>query len=123
MRLIPAFAAACLLAGCSASQTEAVDSTVTLSLATAQADLTKAVSVYQIGKGLALVAEIANPTIAPDVMGITAVVDPLVAQAQTLLADATADAPAVESLAQTILAQATSLTVTAAPSIKAVPAS
>lgn len=105
------------LVGCAASTTAAVTATVS----TAQAKLQSAINLWGIAKGIAQVAAIADPALAP-ILGVgIAAVDPLVSQAQTALNMATVDATAIEALAATITAQANTLTVQAAPVITVVP--
>ena len=119
MRII-AIPALCLLAACSTGTTAKVQSTVAGSLATAQADLGKAVTFYGVAKGIALAAELAEPSIKPVVDEALAVLDPLSATAQQLLATTQTDAAPVEALAVEIQAQAVALANTAAPAVKVV---
>ena len=103
------------VAGCAGAS-----ATVSTTLATAQTDLSKAIAVYQTVKGMALVAEVAQPSIAPVVTKAIAVLDPLMATAQQALTSVTADAPTLESMAQNLITQATALMQTAAPAVKVV---
>jgi len=108
------------LAACSTAQTANINTGVQTGLTTAQTDLQKAVTFYGIAKGIALAAELADPGVAAQINTAIAVLDPLVATAQQLLASSSTDAPAIESLAAQLQSQATSLTVTAAPAVKVI---
>lgn len=108
------------VASCTAAQTTAIDSAVTTALAAAQADASKAISFYQTAKGIAEVAALADPTLAGTINAGIAVLDPLMATAQTALNSATTDAPTLEALATQIQSQAVALEQTAAPAIKVV---
>lgn len=106
------------LAGCAASTVTATTATVSK----AQADLQLAINFYGVARGIANVAVAAQPSLAVVVLPVVARVDPLVAKAQTALYEASLDATAIEALAATINAQATALTVKAAPAVVVVPA-
>lgn len=106
-----------LVGACSATTTAAVTATVSK----AQQDLQTAINLYGIAKGIAQVAAVAEPALAPILTGGIAAIDPLVSQAQTALNAATVDATAIEQLAATITAQANTLTAQAAPAVKVVP--
>lgn len=105
------------LAGCAASTTAAVTATVS----SAQTKLQDAISLWGIAKGIAEVAGIADPALAPILGAGISVVDPLVVEAQSALNAATVDAAAIETLAATITARANALTVQAAPVVTVVP--
>lgn len=94
---------------------------ITTTLTTAQADVQKAISLYQIAKGIAEVAELADTTLAPAITAGFAVTNPIVAKAQTALTDASTDAAALEALVAQISAQANTLTVQSAAVVKVVP--
>ena len=116
--LVPVAAAAMLLSGCAGAATSA---TTAATIPAAQAKLRAAVTLYGISKGIAEVAAIADPGLAPVLGTVIATLDPLVARAQPALA-APVDATAIEALAATISAQANALTLVAAPVIRVVPA-
>lgn len=109
---------AAMLAACSPAQKATVDA----SIATAQVDAQNALVLYGIAKGIAQVAVVGNPTLAPAIAAFIAKADPLVAKAQMALADASTDAVALEALVAQIQAQANAMTVTAAPSVDVVAA-
>lgn len=105
------------LAGCASTTNNAVTATVS----GAQFKLQMAINLWGIAKGIAEVASIADPALAP-VLGVgIAAVDPLVARAQAALTVAEVDAVAIENLAAEITARANSLTVKAAPVVVVVP--
>lgn len=83
--------------------------------ATASADLAKAVQFVGVAKGVALVAEMSDPSLKPILDPLMARLDAAVALAQAAQGDATIDAAA-------ITAQAADLTRLAAPVITVVPA-
>lgn len=89
-------------------------------LAIAQRDLGVAVTAYGVAKGLAEVAELAQPSLAQPLIAAELALDPQVARATALLADAAADAPQLTALATSIIRQVAALTVTAAPAIAVV---
>jgi hypothetical protein len=103
-----------VLAGCTTAQVN----TVTTSLATAQADASEAVTLYNVALGIAEVAAVSEPTLAPTLTQIEAVAGPIVSQLEPLVSDASADASTIESLVSTLKTQANSLTVAAAPAVK-----
>lgn len=105
------------LGACTSSTTAAVTATVSK----AQTDLQSAINLYGIAKGIAQVASVADPALAPILGGGIAALDPLVAQAQTALNAATVDATAIEALATAITAQANMLQAQAAPVVTVVP--
>jgi hypothetical protein len=110
------------LAGSAALPTTAnITTATTATISKAQQDLQAALNLYGIAKGIGEVAAMADPAIGPIVAGITAVADPVVAQAQTALNDASTDAAAIEALSAQITAQANAMTVQAAPSITVIP--
>jgi len=109
-----------MLAGCQTSQTASTAATVTSALTTAQAAVNQAVTFYGVAKGIAQVAEAADPTLAAPISTAIAVLDPLVVTAQAALQVATTDAPTLEALAAQIQSQAQALETTAAPAIKVV---
>lgn len=116
----PAVLMLCLafgLAGLTACST----STTAVSLATAQVDAQNAIALYGVSKGIAEVAELTNPTLAPMIDAGIALADPIVAKVQIALGDAATDATTLEALVAQIKTQANALTVTAAPAIKVVP--
>lgn len=71
-------AALLALGGCTTSATVATAPVVS----TAQADVTKALGFYQTAKGIALVAEIAQPQLKPYVDATVARLDPIAATIQ-----------------------------------------
>lgn len=109
-------AAAAVLAACSPAQ----QATVTTSMATAQADVQNAVTLYGISKGIAQVAALSNPALAPAISAGIARTDPLVAAAQLAVANASTDAVALEAMVAQIKGQADALTVVAAPAVTVV---
>ncbi len=115
--LLPVAAVTLLLAACAGTANTATTTTIPA----AQAKLQAAVRLYGISKGIAEVAAIADPGLAPVLSAVVATLDPLVARAQPALV-APSDATAVEALAETISEQANALTLVAAPVIKVVPA-
>jgi hypothetical protein len=115
------FAALLVVTACTPAQQASTASAVTTSLSTAQADLDKAKLVYGIAKGMAPIAEAAGLP-ASTVTAITTKADAAFATAQAALTAGTTDATAIAALVKTFSDQATALTVTAAPFIKAVPA-
>jgi uncharacterized protein YceK len=119
-KIVIALIAVLALSGC--AQVQAFNSTVAADLPTAQQAAQAAINIYQIDKGLAEVAMVADPSLAAVIAPAIALADPLVAKAQADLNSATAVASDVMSLAQTIQAQATAIAATAAPAIKVVPA-
>ncbi len=117
-----ALAGACLFGLSACADTAITPTTVTTSLTTAQQDLQKALNLYGIAKGIAQIAEMADPALEPVLAPAIAVTDPLVAKAQVALNDASADATALEALVAQISSQANALTVQSAAVIKVVPA-
>lgn len=111
----------CLCACGSLPTPGAVQAATTATISKAQTDLQAAINVYGVAKGIGQVASLAVPGLVPIVAAATAVADPLVAQAQTALNAATVDANAIEQLAAAINAQASALTLAAAPAVKVVP--
>jgi hypothetical protein len=110
------------LTGCAG--TSALTATQT-SLTDAQTVLTAAntaLNSYGIAKGIAEVAEVADPALAPILGNAIATADPLVSQLQAAVSAAQIDTAAVQALVAQISAQATTITTTAAPVIKVVPA-
>lgn len=120
MRILPTLCAVALLAGCAG--TSVTPTTVATSLTTAQADAQKAINLYGISKGIAEVAALADPALDPIIAAGIAAGDPIVAQAQTALNDASTDAAALEALVAQISQQADALTVQSAAVVKVVPA-
>lgn len=108
---------ALLLSGCASSS----NSPSSADIPAAQAKLQAAITLYGISKGIAEVAVVADPALAPILASVIGTLDPLVARARPALA-APADAGAIEALAATISEQANALTLVAAPVIKVVPA-
>lgn len=113
------------LVGCTPAQQTAP---VTGTLATINADAAKAqsavntaVTLYGIAKGIAQVAALADPSLAPTLNGFIAATDPIIAKAPAVASAAMSDINAATALAATVTAQANALTVVAAPAIKAVP--
>jgi hypothetical protein len=124
MRLptIAILALSAALTGCAG--TSALTATQT-SLTDAQTVLTAAntaLNSYGIAKGIAEVAEVADPALAPILGSAIATADPLVSQLQAAVSAAQIDTAAVQALVAQISAQATTITTTAAPVIKVVPA-
>ena len=111
---------AAMLGGCAQVQTTAT--AIKADLPTAQQKAQAAIDLYGVAKGIALVAEVADPTVAPALIAGIAIADPLVAKAQLALNDATADAGTVAALADQITAQANVITAKAAPVVKVVAA-
>ena len=115
---------AAMLAGCTAAQ----QAKVTMAVATANSDFSTgaksvqtAINLWGIAKGIAQVAEVAEPALTPVLSVAIAAADPVVAKAQVALNDATTDVATLQALATTITQQANAITATAAPVIKVVP--
>jgi hypothetical protein len=106
------------LAGCSTATK--VEATIASDLPKAQQSARIAVNLWGIAKGIALVAEVAQPALVPVLAPAIAIGDPLAAAATLALNDTTADAGAVSSLAAQITTQANAITATAAPAVKVV---
>ena len=106
-----------LLSGCAANNA----TSVTTLLAAAQTDLANAINFVQTAEGIANVAEIAFPQIAPTITAIENVLNPLMTTAQNALNDATQTAPALQALTMQLTTQAANLTQVAAPAVKVVP--
>lgn len=104
------------LAGCSAAQ----QAQVTTTLATAQADAQKALQFWGVIKGMALVAEAAQPSLVPVLAPRIAAVDLLVAKATNAITLAQGDAVAIEAIVTQITEQAKTVANQAAPAIKVV---
>ena len=102
------------LGACAAS----AGTTVQSDLASAKADLGRAVDAYGIAKGIADVAVAANPSLAAPVAQTESVIDPLIAKAQAVLA--TADASQIAQLVQEIQQQIVVIETATAPQIKVV---
>jgi len=120
MRNILLISAAALgLVACSTGSATTTSATTTLT--TAETAVQSAINFYGIAKGIAEVAEVADPTLAAPIQVAISVLDPLVASAQSALTSATADAPTLISLASQIQSQAAQVETLAAPAIKAVP--
>lgn len=98
-----------------------VEAATTATVSQAQADLQTAINLYGVAKGIGQIASLANPAVGAVVTGITSFADPVVAQAQVALNDATTDAASIEALVTQITAQANNLTLKAAPAITVVP--
>ena len=110
------------VAGCASASS--IVTTATTSLADAEGHLQAAIDLYGISKGIAEVAALADPGLAPVLLATTATLDPLVSRARSDLAvarTAAVDTAAIEALAASITAQANALELAAAPVIKAVP--
>lgn len=119
-RLIPIACVIALLAGCAG--TSVTSTTVATSLTTAQQDTQNAINLYGVAKGIAQIAELADPALDPAISKGIAIADPIVAKAQLALNDASADATALEALVTQITQQADALTVQSAGVVKVVPA-
>ena len=89
-------------------------------LASAKADLGRAVDAYRIAKGIADVAVAADPTLAAPVQQTESVIDPLIPKAQAMLAEANVDALQVAQLVQEIQQQIVVIETTTASQIKVV---
>lgn len=117
-----------LLAGCATlpnlpalPTTANVQAATAATISQAQQQVQQAITLYGIAKGIAEVGATADPAIAPVVGVAIATLDPLVAQAQTALNDATTDAAALIALAGQIQAQASALTLATAGKVTVVP--
>ena len=96
----------CLALGaCTTAQTTQTNTALT----TAQNDLNAAVVAYNLAKDAATIAVQADPKLASPFAAAEALADPVVAKAQIVIADATADAPTLESMAALIQAQVAAL--------------
>ena len=110
------------LTGCAQlSAATSATTAVSVSVSAAQDRLQAAIDLYGIAKGIAEVAAVADPSLAPALVTLTATVDPQVARAQAILTAGTVDVAAIQALAATISAQANALELQAAPVIKVVP--
>ncbi len=89
-------------------------------LASARADLSRAVDAYGIAKGIADVAVAADPTLAAPVEQTESVIDPLIPKAQAMLAEADVDALQITQLVQEIQQQIVVIETTTAPQVKVV---
>ncbi len=121
-RLMFPAALALAVAACSPAQHASTTATVNNALTVAQQDAQAAINMYGIAKGLAEVAIVSDPSLAPVLTTAIAAADPIVAKLQTALTAADATVPAIEALVSQITAQANTLTLQAAPVVKAVPA-
>ena len=110
-----ALAAALALAGCTTAQVQTASTSV---ISTAQADVTKALGFYQTAKGIALVAEIAQPSLKSYVDGTIARLDPIAAGIQL----AAPGAAGIATQAASLVDEAVALESATAVAIKAVPA-
>ena len=108
--------AAVSLGACTTTASTSVQS----DLATAKADLSRAVDAYGIAKGMADVAVAADPALAAPVAQVEGVVDPLIPQAQAMLAAANVDALQVTQLLAQIQQQIVVIETTTAPQVKVV---
>jgi uncharacterized protein YceK len=118
------FAAAITLGlpGCGSLPTvTAATTAAAATVSKAQTDLQDAINAYGVAKGIAQVATLVQPEIGPAVSAATAIGDPVVAQAQTILNAGTSDANAIEALVTTIESQAQTLTLAGAPSVTVIP--
>ena len=119
-KIMLAFGCLLALAACSATdqaKIASINTQIVAGLPTAQQNAQAAIKLYGIAKGMAGVASLVDPAIAPEIALTIAVTDPLVAKAQLALNDTVTDAPALTALAAQITAQANALTTKAAPSI------
>lgn len=119
-RILLAGMAAAVLGLASCNSLGISPATQAAAIAQAQTVLTDAVQFYGVAKGIAEVAAVADPTLAGPIGLAIAALDPLVSQASTIVANATADVAAINNLAAQIQAQAAQLATAAAPAIKAV---
>jgi hypothetical protein len=103
------------LSGCAANSATTASAPV---IATASADVTKAVAFYETAKGIALVAEVAQPSLKPTVDAAIAKLDPIAAAIQT----AAPGAAGLATSAAALVDQAVSLEQSTAVAVKAVPA-
>lgn len=111
-----------ILTGCG-TQTAPTVAAVTATLAQAKNDVQNAINLYEFSKGVAGVAVLAKPTLAPDVAKATDLADPIAVKAQLALNDTTADAAMLEALVSQVTQLANALTLQTANVIKVVPAS
>jgi hypothetical protein len=100
--------------------TTAQQTTVTTDITTAEKDATVAVTAYQTALGVAQVASLTYPKIAPKLAKIEAVAGPIIAQLQPLETDVSADVPTIEALVAQLNSQATQLIAAAGPAVKVV---
>ena len=103
------------LGGCAISAIQ-----IQTDLANAKVALNEAIEAYGIAKGIADVAVTADPALLIPVAAIEAVIDPLIPVAQTLLADASADASQVKQVTQQITSQVIAVETTTAQKITVV---
>jgi len=116
---------ATVLAACTPQQQATTTNAITQAQTTAeqaQQAVQMAIQLWGVAKGIALVAEVAQPSLAPAVNAVIAAVDPKVATAQKALDMASTDVSLMVSMAQQIKDQAAALTTTAAPAVKVVAA-
>lgn len=90
-------------------------------VAKVKTDLQRAITAYGIAKGIASVGLLADPTLDSEVAVIEAKIDPLVAQANTLLAASDGDPVAMTSVFTEISSLIASLEVSTAPKITVTP--
>ena len=112
--------AAVSLGACAASAGTTAGTTAQADLASAKADLSRAVDAYGIAKGIADVAVAADPTLAVPVEQTESVIDPRIPKAQVMLAEADVDALQVTQLVQEIQQQIVVIETTTAPQVKVV---
>jgi len=108
--------------GCAASTAAITTASTSASnaLTQAQTALSTAVNFYGTAKGLAQIAALADPSLAPSINAAIAVLDPIASAAQTALNSASTDVASLTALANQITTQASQLQVIAAPAIKVV---
>ena len=114
-RPVLAVLAVAMLSGCAISQV-----TLQSDLAKAKAALSQALQAYGIAKGIAEVAVAADPALAIPVAALETIIDPLIPLAESLLADATANATQVTQMVQQIQTQVIAVETTTAGQIKVI---
>ena len=114
MKTIAALAALLLVSACAQNAATTASAPV---ISTAQADVTKALSFYETAKGIALVAEIAQPSLKPYVDGTLARLDPIASAIQI----AAPGAAGIATQAASLVDEAVALESSTASAIKAVP--
>jgi UDP-N-acetyl-D-mannosaminuronate dehydrogenase len=104
-----------------ATNTASATTTLNANLAKAQAQLATVATIYGIAKGIATVAEQAQPSLTPIVNQAIAIGDPLMAKAQLVLADTATDVDTVNQMVTQLQAQANALQANTAQVVTVVP--
>ena len=120
---VAALAAVLVLSACqpgtngAAPTADQVAATASADAAALQGAINVAINLYQIDKGIALVAAPADPTLLADI----AAADAIVAKIQAINTAAAGAQPAINQLIAQLISQANTLTAKAAPAVTVVP--